>query len=131
MIYIYDAHLGLLPQTSLGGLHLWIILVFSISISTCSSEALALGWPWSLSLSLSLPLLLCLHVQFPRDMCTNSVFWLVWLVCGPCLHVQSLEGVCTSGLGVPTYEGVLGEESIGDDERLSGEYDLLRSFGDS
>ena len=39
--------------------------------------------------------------------------------------------MCTSGLGIPTYEGVSGEESIGDDERLTREYDLLRSFGHS
>ena len=39
--------------------------------------------------------------------------------------------MCTSGLGVSTHEGVSGEESIGNDERLIGEYDLLRSFGDS
>ena len=48
-----------------------------------------------------------------------------------CLHVQFPEGVCTSGLGIPTYEGVSGEESTWDDERLTREYDLLRSFGDS
>ena len=29
-----------------------------------------------------------------------------------------------------THEEVLGEESTGNDERLTGEYDLLRSFGD-
>ena len=39
--------------------------------------------------------------------------------------------MCTSGLGIPTYEGVSGEESTWDDERLTREYDLLRSFGDS
>ena len=48
-----------------------------------------------------------------------------------CLHVQFPEGVWTSGLGIPTYEGVSGEESTWDDERLTREYDLLRSFGDS
>jgi len=36
-----------------------------------------------------------------------------------------------SGLAVPTNKGVSSEESIEDDERLIGEYDLLRSFGDS
>ena len=61
-IHICGVHLGLLSWTSLGGLCLWIILVFPIIIS-------ASGWLWSLSLSL--PLLLCLHIQFPRDMCTN------------------------------------------------------------
>ena len=39
--------------------------------------------------------------------------------------------MCTSGLNVLSHEGVSGEESTGDDERLTGEYDLLRSFGDS
>ena len=39
--------------------------------------------------------------------------------------------MCTSGLGVSTHEGALGVEPIGDDERLTGDYDLLRSFGDS
>ena len=34
--------------------------------------------------------MMCLHVQFPEDMCTNSVLWLAWLVCGPCLHIQFL-----------------------------------------
>ena len=38
--------------------------------------------------------------------------------------------MCTSSLGVLTHEGVLDEESTGDDERLIGEYDLLRYFGD-
>ena len=33
--------------------------------------------------------------------------------------------------GLPTHEGVLGEESTRNDERLTGEYDLLRSFVDS
>ena len=28
------------------------------------------------------------------------------------------------------HKGVLDEESVGDDERLTGEYDMLRSFGD-
>ena len=36
-----------------------------------------------------------------------------------------------SGLAVLTNEGVSSEESTKDDERLTGEYDLLRSFGDS
>ena len=31
---------------------------------------------------------------------------------------------------LPTHEGVSGEESTRNDERLIGEYDLLRSFGD-
>ena len=35
--------------------------------------------------------------------------------------------MCTTGLGVSTHEEVLGERSIGDDERLIGGYDLLRS----
>jgi len=39
--------------------------------------------------------------------------------------------MCTSGLGVPTHEGVLGEESTRDEERLTRECVLLRSFGDS
>ena len=39
--------------------------------------------------------------------------------------------MCTCGLSVLTHEGASGEESTGDDERLTGEYDLLRSFGDS
>ena len=53
-------------KTSLGGLR----LLFAISIFTCSGKVLALGWHWSLSLSL--PLLLCLHIQFPQDMCTSG-----------------------------------------------------------
>ena len=39
--------------------------------------------------------------------------------------------MCTSGLNVLTHEGVSGEESTGDDERLTGESDRLRSFVDS
>ena len=39
--------------------------------------------------------------------------------------------MCASGLGVLTHEGVSGEESTRDDERLTREYDLLRGFGDS
>ena len=35
--------------------------------------------------------------------------------------------MCTSGLGVLTHEGVLGERSTRDDEQLIGKYDLLRS----
>ena len=73
-IYICGVHLGLLPQTSLGGLRLWVILVFSIFISSCFGESLASGWPWSLSLSLPLPL--CVHVKFPQDMCTSSMLFL-------------------------------------------------------
>ena len=61
-IYICGVHLGALASNFSG----WLApLIFSISISTCSGEALALKWPWSL------PLLLCLHVQFPWDMCTS------------------------------------------------------------
>ena len=32
MIYIYGVHLGLLPQTSPGGLRLWAILVFYLNL---------------------------------------------------------------------------------------------------
>ena len=35
--------------------------------------------------------------------------------------------MCTSGLSVLTHEKVLGEKSTRDDEKLTGEYDLLRS----
>ena len=73
MIYICGVHLGLLCQTSPGGLRLRVIPVFSIYISPCSDKALASRWPWSLFLSLPLPL--CLHVQFLRDMCTSSVWY--------------------------------------------------------
>ena len=102
-IYTCGVHLRLLLQTSLVGLRLWVILVFSVSISTCSGEALASRWPWSLSLSLPLPL--CLHIQFHWDMCT-SFAWsaclfnsqricaqilhsdFTWLVCDMCLYIQ-------------------------------------------
>ena len=39
--------------------------------------------------------------------------------------------MCTNGLAIPTHEEVSCEESTRDDERLTREYDLLRSFGDS
>ena len=133
MIHLYGVHLGLLPQTPPDGLR----LLSFISISTCSSKAFASGWPWSLSLSLLL--LLCMHIQLLLDMCTHSglhrvcayifnsleiceqfiilLFWLVWDLC---LHIQFPEDMRTSGLGVLTYEEVLGERS-------TRENDLLRS----
>ena len=81
-----------MPQTSLGGLRLLVILVFSISVSTYPGEDLASGWPWFLSLSL--PLLLCLHIQFPPDMCTISVL---------CAWMFNSLGICAQVLCyVPT-----------------------------
>ena len=112
-IYTCGVHLRLLLQTSLVGLRLWVILVFSVSISTCSGEALASRWPWSLPPSLSL--LVCLHIQFPWDMCINFglhrvcacifnsrricaqiMYFLFWLVWNLCLHIQFPEDMCTS-----------------------------------
>ena len=108
-IPICGVHLRLWPQTSLGGLH----LLSSISIFTYSSEALASRWPWSLPPSLSL--LVCLHIQFPWDMCINFglhrvyacifnsrricaqiMYFLFWLVWNLCLHIQFPEDMCTS-----------------------------------
>ena len=50
----------------------------------------------------------------------------VWLVPAYSISV----GYVYKWPGLPTHEGVLGEESTGNDERLTREYDLLRSFGD-
>ena len=71
-IYIYGVHLGLLPQTSLGGLCLWVILFLCLHLYLFySSEALTFGW--LLSLSLFLSLILCLHIQF-RQICTQVLY---------------------------------------------------------
>ena len=154
----------------------------SILISTYSDEALASRWQWSLSLYLHL--LLCLYIQFLRDMCTNSglyriyacifnslkiyaqvlyslfltsmgfvptysipggyvhklctfssnlyrinarmfnfleicaqvLYFLFWLLWDPCLYIQFPKNMCTSGLGVLTYEEVLGERSTKEDD---------------
>ena len=109
-IHIYGVYLGILPQTSPGGLRLWVILVFSISISTYSSEAFALGWPWFLSLSLPLPLLLCLPIQFSKDMCTSSVLHgtYVCIFNSRMICAQVLDSVLTFVGFVPTYSIVEG-----------------------
>ena len=54
---------------------------------------------------------------YVHKFCILFFFWLVWDLC---LHIQFLEDMCTSGLGVLTYEEVLAERS-------TGENDLLKS----
>ena len=83
----------LLPQNSLSGLRLWVILILHL-------YCYLFWWGSCLerpcSQSLSLPLLLCLHIQFPEDMCTNSGFFLFWLAWDLCLHIQFLKDMCTN-----------------------------------
>ena len=100
-------HLGLLPQTSLGGLRL------------LSSS------------SLSLPILVRLLPQGNLGLylfycgCIFNSLGIYAQVCIMCLHVHSL-GICARVLFVLTHEGVLGEWSIGDDKgELTRENDLL------
>ena len=109
-IYICGVHLGLLPQTSLGGLRL-------LSSSSLSLPILVRVLPRG---NLGLYLFYC--------GCIFNSLGIYAQVCIMCLHVHSL-GICARVLFVLTHEGVLGEWSIGDDKgELTREYDLLETL---
>ena len=53
------------------------------------------------------------------EICAQVMYFLFWLVWDPCLYIQFPEDMCTSGLGVLTYEKV---------ERSTKEDDMPRSM---
>jgi len=124
-IYICGVHLGLLPQTSLGGLRL-------LSSPFLSLLVLVRLLPWGY-----LGFHLYLYLFYFASM-FNS-FRISTQVCRCACLFNSLE-ICTQVLSVLTYEGVLGEWSIGDDKGeltrdpqgslLAGEKQLAKKFGD-
>ena len=106
-IYICCVHQGLLPQTSLGGLHL-------LSSPSLSLPILVRLLPRG---NLGLYLFYCAYKFNSLGICVQ--------VCMMCLHVHSLR-ICAWVLSVLTHEGVLGEWSIRDDKgELVREHDLL------
>ena len=64
---------------------------------------------------------LCLHIQFPRDMCTSYVFWFVWLF---------LDEISTGDAGGLTGEYNFVDKCFGDDSDLPRSLNGVRPTGE-